>query len=237
MSKRAELVVFYNLDNNRDPAQVNKEVNAILDARPALFAVCEAVGYDLPNRNGYTKVRDRSTKSRANVAAYVETSAFGGDIAWHDLTETWSRTNPGATGQHEPRSFPTFKVGAMQAVVHHQPPKQCDNAQAAQQEGIDALAAVMTPKPDASAHQKKRPRLVVADFNLRKNEPGPGPTMLATDIDGAVAGSKIDAAVYRGECVISDVGYPSKFNGVALKSDHGHALRFTLAADADYWVT
>lgn len=235
MGKRSALVVFYNLDNNRDPAQVAKEIRGILDTGPALLGLCEAVGYDLPNRDGYHKVRDRSTKSRANVAAYVRTSMFGGGVKWHDLTETWSRTNAGASGKHEARSFPTFKLGTMQAIVHHQPPQQCDNAQAAQQEGIDALAKVMKPGQDANDHQRHRPRVVVADFNRRKGESGPGPTPLANQISGRVVGGKIDAAVCRGDYAAGSVSYPSKMGGVAFKSDHGHALRFTLTADADYW--
>lgn len=234
-------MLFYNLDNNRDPQQVVKEVKALLrmdkpvDDRPVLLGMCEATGYDLPDLKGFHKVRDRSTKSRANIAAYVRNDVWAGGLKWVDLSHTWSRTNPGASGQHEPRSYPVFKLGQMQALVHHQAPKQCDNAQAAQQEGIDSLVATMKPAADANQHQTDRARICVADMNKRKGDPAPGPDQLAKQIGGTNSAPKIDTVVWRGQGKVTDVAYPSKVNGVKLKSDHGHALRFKFTADATWW--
>jgi hypothetical protein len=123
----------------------------------------------------------------------------------------------------------------MQGIVHHQPPKQCDNAQAAQQEGIDSLVARMKPGPDANDHNTQRARVCVADFNKRKGDPAPGPDQLAKQIGGKNAANKIDSVVMRGQAKVTDVSYPSKVGGVALKSDHGHALRFKLTADTKWW--
>jgi hypothetical protein len=242
MSARAIKAFAYNLDNHRDPEQVNAEVKALLnvgedkDKRPAFLALCEAVGYDLPTPTGFHLVRDRSTPSRANIAAYVRNDLWGGAVKWFDLKHTWTRTNPGASGQHEPRSYVRFRVGTMPVFVVHQPPKQVDNAKAAQQEGIDLLVREMKPDSDASQDNRDRPRFAVGDFNRRKGEEGPGPDMLAGRISGKNECNKIDTVVRRGQGKVEDVTYPVKVGGVVLKSDHGHALRFVVSVPEKWWV-
>ena len=241
MTARVERVLFYNLDNNRDTAQVNKEIKALLDLdsplkeRPAVVGFCEAF-YSLNSYKGFTKVRNTKNKSRKNIAAYVREDLFGGDVKWHDLKETWSRTNPGATGQHEPRSYVSFLLGQMQFIVLHQPPKQVDNAKAAQKEGIDLLVSLMKPKEDASDKQRSRPRIALGDYNKRKGEPSPGPDDLAERISGANVANKIDTAVRRGDGSIKNESYPEKIGGVTLKSDHGHAFRFDLSVPEKWWA-
>jgi len=220
---------------------VQKEIKAILNLeaplenRPAMLAMCEAF-YTMHDRKGFVKVRNTKNKSRKNIAVYVRKDLFGGGIKWHDLKETWTRTNPGATGQHEPRSYPAFKLGIMQVVAIHQPPKQVDNAKAAQQEGIDLLVSIMKPGPDANDHAKSKPRLSIGDYNKRQGESGPGPDMHAKKISGNPHGKKIDCAVKRGDGSIKDLSYPEGVRGVQFKSDHGHALKFTLTAPEKWWV-
>jgi hypothetical protein len=235
--KETHTVYFYNLDNGRDPAQVNKEIRALcnMDAppekRPGLVGLCEAKGYSLPALDGFHLVRDQSTAPRANVAAYVQEPYWAGFTKWLDLEFTWPRTsNPGT---HEPRSFPVFQMGDIQVIVVHQPPQNCQNSQDGQAEGIDALTDTMKPGPDANDYQTDRPRLALGDFNRRKSEGGPGPSKLAGNIGGNVWGGKIDCLVKRGHGSIADVEYPAKIHGVALKSDHGHCYRTQLTCG--YW--
>lgn len=225
------LVKFYNLQVSRDPAQVDREIQALLDSGPEVLGLCEATGYDLPDRGGYAKIRDRSNKSRANVAAYVN-KALLGKVTWHDLHETWTRTQH--PGTHEPRSWIEARVGGVQLLIGHQPPKGTDNTKAAQQEGIDLLVARMAPwKQDDwsdrseqdKADAKACPRISVADMNRGPNEDGPGPKALRNQIDGWTAGQQIDSATCRGgDCWLKSVDYVSDPQGVKLKSDHGDAL-------------
>jgi hypothetical protein len=233
--------VFYNVDNNRDPQQVNKELKALLNTdeqdhtkRPAVLGLCETTGLDLPDIGGYKKVRDRSTKSRANIAAYVRNDLFNGHVQWVDLTFTWPKTQ--GSGMHEPRSYVFFEVGQMQTLVYHAPPKNAKNSKKGQQQGIDSLTGKMNPKPDANDHQTEKGRWALGDWNRRKSERGPGPTQLGNKIDGKVYGGKIDALVKRGKGKVTNVEYVTAVDGVKLKSDHGHAYRCMVEADDKWWA-
>lgn len=235
-------LVFYNLRVGRAGGQVEKEIRAILDTRPAVLGMCEATGYTLPGVEDYVKVRDTSNKSRANIAAYVKASLGPSNVQWHDLKQTWTRTAEGAHGQHEPRSLVEFRAGPLQVLVHHQPPKGTDNTKPAQVEGIDKLTARMAPwtrtdwddrSDDDKAEAKAQPRVVLWDANRRPDEEGPGPSTLAGRIDGAPIGAKIDGAVIRGKNVAaSAVEYPTRVSGVELYSDHGCMFRFKFEVPA-----
>lgn len=230
---REHRLSFYNLDNHRPPGQVADEIRAMLSMRPAVLGLCEAT-YNLVGVAGYLLLRDTSTPGRANVAAYVKTTLEVDAIQWHDLEQTWTRTNPGATGQHPPRSILEFRAGAMQVLVAHQPPKGTDNVKPSQQEGIDKLTARMAPwtrddwtdRPaDDKRDAKAQARVVIWDANRTPYESGPGPTMLASKIGGDPVGSHIDGAVIRaGRAKM--VRYPSQVDGVQLCSDHGCAFTF-----------
>lgn len=232
---------FYNVDNNRNPDTVERELRAILtNWRPAILGVCETGGLgDLWGVEDYIRIRDTSKPGRDNVAAYVKTNLDVRDIKWHDLKETWTKTNPGATGQHWPRSILEFRAGRLHVLVAHQPPKGTDNVKASQQEGIDKLTSRMGPwtrddwddRDDADkAEAQAQARLVLWDANRNRNESGPGPKMLGEQIDGYTAGGRIDCCTYRGGEVTGcqDIAYPTTAGGVPLKSDHGAAFRCTL---------
>jgi len=234
-------LAFYNLDNNRDPAQVTNELRGILTGwRPAVLGVCEA-SYDLPGVDGWRLPgRDRSRPGRENVAAYVKNNLEVTDVKWHDCHETWTRTNPGASGQHPPRSILEFRAGRLHVWIAHQPPKWTDNTQNAQMEGIDKLEARMAPwtREDWSERTQneqdeayEQARVVLWDANRNRNEQGPGPGMLQQRIAGWTAGGRIDCATWRGgDCKGADsIAYPTTADGVPLKSDHGSAFRFTLS--------
>ena len=220
-------LAFYNIRVSRDPAQVEKELRAILTTwKPGVLGLCEATGYSLPGVEGWVKIRDTTTKSRANVAAYVKTSLDLADIQWHDLKETWSRAQH--PGTHEPRSILEFRAGPLQVLVAHQPPKGTDNTQDAQAEGISKLEARLAPwtrddwdsKPDDDqAKAKEKTRLVLWDANRWPGESGPGPDQLAQKIGGGVVGSKIDGAVKR-KATVANVKYQDEAGGCPLKSDH-----------------
>jgi len=228
-------LTFYNLDNGRSNDQMAREVRALLTGpRPAVLGLCEAVGYNLPGVDGWRVYRDTSSKSRANIAAYVKNSLEVHSVQWHDLTETWTRTQ--YPGTHEPRSILEFRAGPLQVLVAHQPPKGTDNTKAAQQEGIDKLTSRMAPWTRADWEGRSEadkdeavaaPRVVLWDANRKPGESGPGPTSLAGRIDGAPVGSRIDGAVIRAAAALS-YAYPDQVDGCDLCSDHGCAFTFKM---------
>lgn len=227
MSKTYSLA-FYNLRVGRPAGQVEKEIRAILNEwRPAILGLCEALGYDLPGVQDYVKIRDASSKSRENIAAYVKASLDGPDkIQWHDMEETWSRTE--RPGTHEARSWLEFRAGKLQALIGHQPPKGTDNTKAAQSEGIELCKKRMAPwtradwserSEEDKADAKAQARIALADWNRKPGEEGPGPTQLAEKIGGYTIGKKIDGAVARQAELVSS-SYPEWAGSVDLCSDH-----------------
>jgi hypothetical protein len=220
---KALLTKFYNVRVGRDQGQVAKELRALLDSGPHILGLCEATGYDLPDVDGYAKVRDRSTKSRANVAAYVKKGQKG-DHWWHDCRETWGRTQK--PGEHEARSWIEVTVGTCQFLIGHQPPKGTDNVHDSQDEGIDLCADQMQPwKRDGwegdKENAKAKPRIALCDWNRQEHEDGPGPKALRERIDGKSAMDHIDGAVFRGGDVsLAWFDYKNKVAGVTLKTDH-----------------
>jgi hypothetical protein len=222
-------LAFYNVRVGRDPAQVERELRAILTTwKPGVLGLCETTGYSLPGVDGWVKIRDTSKESRANIAAYVKAHLDLTDIQWHDLKETWTKTAQGAHGQHAPRSILEFGAGPLQVLVAHQPPKGTDNTQDAQAEGISKLEARMAPwtrdgwddrDDDDQAAAKSKTRLVLWDANRWPGESGPGPDQLAGKIGGGVVGQKIDGSVKR-KATTSGVCYQDEAGGVALKTDH-----------------
>lgn len=233
-------VWFYNLRVGRSVVQVRQELNAILDTKPAFLGMCEAVGYSLPRIDGYRLIRDRSTPSRANIAAYVKRGGLS-HVHWYDMDEKWPRTEH--PGMHEPRSWLEFRYHGIQVLVGHQPPKFTKNTIPAQKEGIDFLTDRMAPwthkewkrRTEASkARSKARPRVVIMDANRGPREEGPGPKKLAQNIDGKIVGTRIDLGVYR-EARVANVGYPTHAGREPLLTDHKHGFSFDLIVP-DRWV-
>lgn len=234
-------VVFYNLEVSRPVEQVALEIRVLLGDRPAVLGLCEATGYKLPEIAGYRLLRDIATKSRANIAAYVRDDLPLRLVRWHDLEQTWSRTQH--AGIHEPRSFLEFLVGRVQVIVGHQGPRFTDNTPAVQAEGVDLVVRRMAPwltagwsrRSEASrAAAKQRPRVLIWDGNRTARDPdGVGPATVAHRIVGWVIGSSIDNAVVCGDVkTAGPAEYRSEVRSVRLKSDHKRALFFTLTIPA-----
>jgi hypothetical protein len=239
----------YNLDNGRSRRKVRREVEAILSndqlphlpALPAVLIGQEAGRYHFHVR-GYTLLEDRSTKSRANVVAWVRNDLARPDtLRWIDLRTTWPRPKYAWLGRHEPRSYPAFMAGRIAVIGLQQPPPNLGRlTEPAQREGIDRLAPVMGPWLRRRWHNREsldkhvaqlRPRVTIGDFNRRAREDGPGPAELAGRVGGHTVGNRIDCAVVAGDVKVSHVDYPQHVNGVRLGSDHGHAFRMTLTVD------
>lgn len=100
---RRRVVWFYNVRVGRRELVVRRELYAML-RQPRTLAVflVEASGYDLPRAPRFELVRDRSTRSRSNIAAYVRRGHLR-SAEWVDLRKTWRRTEH--AGQHDPRSL------------------------------------------------------------------------------------------------------------------------------------
>lgn len=244
----SEETTFYNLDNYRNPGVVKAELEAIaLHWEPGVLALCEVIGNELPGLPGYRLVRDQSTRSRQNIAAYIRDDLPLNGHHWVDLHGTWPRTE--GPGVHEARSYLVLHLGRMQHPIAHQPPKNARNAWTLQQEGINALARVMAPwkrrewrtgRPRlARVIARLRPRLLVWDANRRAGENGPGPDQLATRTAGWVhGGQRIDSAVSRGGIRVKPVtksGRVGGRRGVNLASDHRGAIRVRWAVRS-YWL-
>lgn len=243
---------FYNLQVGRKLARVEVEIRAVLATGPAVLMLCEAVGYALPDVAGYRVVRDRSTRSRANIAAYVRDDIPVTRELWHDLRETWSRTQH--PGTHEPRSWLELVLGRLQLLVGHQPPKGTDNTSAAQQEGEELVVRRMAPwqRPGWRARNARsravaaeRPRAAFMDGNNR-GASGAGPVSMARRISGRVLGRpSIDVAVVRGvdEASAKHVRRVPVAGGrlrvrrwVTFRSDHRKALRVEFSVEPR-WLT
>ncbi len=227
-----EQIIFYNLDNSRDDAQVARELRAFATARPAIIGICEAIGNTLPELHGYRLVRDRSTRSRQNIAAYVRKDLPVTHIEWIDLKKTWPRTN-GKGGTHEARSYLKMRIGYMSVIVAHQPQRPLGSDElrrrlvAARTEGIERLSSEMTPAK-TSPIALARPRLLMSDFNGRIGEQQ-GPHIVAKKIKGVVTGGeRIDNVISRGAVKVHRYKTFSRIDGVELKSDHKHAVSFEI---------
>lgn len=227
--------VFYNLDNHRPDAQVAAELRAIASTKPTEIALVETIGNHLPPLPGYTLFADDSRPGRANVAAYVRTDAHPARPRWHDRRTTWSRTE--GPGTHPARSDLEYRLGRVQRLIAHQPPKGTDNTLAAQAEGIDVLAAAMRPADLtglAKVVERLRPRLLTWDANRRAGETGPGPDQLAKRVGGKVIlGHLIDQALGR-RVRVHSARRVTTVAGTRLLSDHGHAIRIRWSVPAPW---
>ncbi len=122
-------LVVLNADNYRKPAwQVGVELRAIAAfLRPDFIDVIEALGNDLPEIRGYVLIRDLSTLSRANIAAYVRDDLPLSHVRWHDMEHGWPRIEGPARDArgnlriHEPRSFLTYRIARLRRGVAHDP--------------------------------------------------------------------------------------------------------------------
>lgn len=220
---------LYNLRVGRAQSRIRLEIRALLSWNPLVLGLPEAIGYDLENLPGYSLVRDRSNPSRANIAVYVREGHLE-SVKWHDMKERWLRTEH--PGWHDARSWVELRVDADQVIVGHQPPKGTNNTFDAQMEGINFLTDRMAPwtrtdwpdrNSESKVRAKERQRIVLADFNRRAGEPGPGPTLLANRIRGGVTGARIDATVDR-QIDVTSHKYVSRVGNVILRSDHKAAL-------------
>jgi len=231
-----EDVWFYNLRVGRAHAQVEREVHAILSTGAAVLGLSEAIGYRLPDVDGYRLVRDTSTPGRANLAAYVRDDLPVTGIKWIPCRQTWKR--PKGPGRHWPREILGFFAAGVQVTVGHAPPRWVDNELVAQREHLRKIISRMAPwrRPSWSEKTRRqrgtarqRPRVAILDANRTALDSGPGPAALARAIKGLVVpGNRIDVAVVRGRVEILAWSRPSSVAGVVLRSDHPHALRVEL---------
>lgn len=234
---------FYNARVGRRQSQLDKELRAILSKGPAVLALCEVIGYRLPSVQGYQMIRDTSEPGRANLAAYVRVDLDVTRIRWIDCHETWSK--PKGPGRHWPRRILTFFAGEMQLTVVHQPPRWVDNEYPAQKEGLAKLTHLMAPWTRGTWAKKtreqretarQRPRAAIGDYNRTGEDSGPGPAVLAEQVDGRVVpGGRIDCAVLSGQIEVLEVTRPDRVAGVEFKSDHPHALRLVLEVPRE-WI-
>lgn len=229
-------LVFYNAGppSKTPPGSANRDLGGLLrEYRPRVAIACEAVGDQFHPRPGYdAMVRDRSRAGRANLVAYVRDDCHLRRTWWVDHRTTWSRTNPGAKGQHPARSTMVLGVGDAQVLGGHNVPMGTDNTHAGQLEIVQALHLVMAPwkRPrirDAApglslSAMRGRPRVLLWDDNAPdapEGERGLGSEYLAPKVAGQAWGHHIDNTVAR-NAGVTGVEYVTHAGGVALATDH-----------------
>jgi hypothetical protein len=132
-----------NVDNYRRTGVVD-ELESIAALNPDVIALVEALGNPQPDLDGYVHIADDSNDSRRNIAAYVRADLNPTHVRWHDCRIGWRRTK--YAGQHEPRSFVSFRVGGRtRVIVAHQPPPGASRR--AKVEHLARLAAVVNRTP------------------------------------------------------------------------------------------
>ena len=215
-----EIVVFWNVDNNRSAAAYEAGIKrltrkrGIRRRRPAILGLCETTNADLPALKNYRRIRDRKPDGRGNLTMYVRRNLPVTDIEWVDLDFTWPNTQ--RPGTHWPRSILAVTIGSLRTAIWHAPPNNAKNAPAGQREGIREL-------------RRLRPHLVLGDWNRRKGD-SHGPSTLAQRLpNGRVRGHRIDAAVIAFNTGGCNVKYPK------MSGDHGHAFEMTFRAPARLW--
>lgn len=221
MTRRS--VVFYNLDNARDPKRVAQEWDELLSITPAVAGFCEGFGYAFDRRPEYRVLHGsrltelERTPGNLNVGAYVHHSLDVVSWGYMAHQETWERPDrPGV--RHWPREtlhavLEDVDGRRLQLVVGHRPPntRLKDTGPAQEEWDKDLGRLLRRGRPD-------RRRLCLADFQEV-------PVQLAVDVGGQLLGHRID----NGIVVNVDVGrvvYVTKVDaqGPVLRSDHKRAL-------------
>lgn len=215
--------IVYNLDNNRNDDQVTSEINALLTTfEPDFMGLVEAIGNVTPRVRGYRRIRDRSNRSRANLAVYISRkyreSLY---LKWVRLKMTWPRTK--RAGTHESRSLLTVPIDRLPFTLFHAPHWAVKDGEAAQAEHADALVAALTPR-NSGPLAVYRPRIAAGDMNRRAESVGIGVDEIAARVGGEWHGGRIDAGVTRGQIEVLSTQYITEAGDVALQSDHGRAM-------------
>lgn len=247
--------VFYNagprsrtrrLDASRDWAALLREF------RPRVGVGCEVVGDPLDPVPGWGMARDRRRASRDNMVGWVRDDCQWRRTWWIDHRTTWGRTNPGAVGQHPPRSTLVLGVGQVQVLGGHNVPLGTDATAAGQLEIVNALNLVMAPwkfprvrdrAPEADLDRMRaRPRILLWDDNAPTDDDAPdgergmGSDYLASRIGGTRHGARIDNCVVR-HVPVEGVEYVTHAGGRKLATDHPFgALVVHVTKGALTWV-
>lgn len=225
-------LVFYNAGppSATAPGSASRDLAGLLrEYRPRVLGACEVIGDRLQPFPGYSMVRDTSRASRGNLVAYVRDDCDHRRTWWVDHSTTWSRTNPGAKGQHPPRSSLVLSVGQAQVLVGHNVPLGTDNTHRGQLEIVQALQLVMAPwkrprvrdaAPEvAVSGMMDRPRVLLWDDNAPLGSDGLGSAYLAPKVRGDVWGIHLDRAVARGVGA-KRYEYTTHAGGTRLATDH-----------------
>ena len=155
-----------------------------------------------------------SSRSRRNLGLYYDLDLPEPTHYWIDLEGTWARTAKNAKGAHEPRSILVAQFGDLRVIVAHMPPQAA--SEAVRVETWHMVQTLLASGSDT---------LLMWDGNDRRELQRGGPlttTNLARTVGGIQHGSKVDAAVTRGD--ITRVG---SARYIPAPGDHGHVLDVT----------
>jgi hypothetical protein len=240
VTHRDLIAYVVNADNYRRE-QVVPEMRALAASDDAaIIGVVEAIGNDLPPLPGMAHDVG-SGPSRGNIAAYVSRKVLGRKklrLRWHDMERTWPRTQ--GPGTHPSRSHASTKVGRVQVVIAHIPPRAA-GTEPARQESIDALVRILAPWT-----RHRWPLLERAHRRWRRNRP----RILLIDANGAadelcrradltpLGGKQTDTLLVGGHVWAVDARYLDSFRTpagvVPFQGDHREVLRAVISVPDRY---
>lgn len=223
-----EEVVVVNVDNNRDPKQIARELGGLAAMRVLVIFAVETIGSGvMPELVGYVKYDDRTNDGRKNICMWVRSDVPSYLVRWIDHGETFPRKD--RRDSHPARATAAVMVGEILCAVGHAPPNW-PGAAKARTEWLNVMSGLIAPWLRAGwkdrrlrtrVRVKARRGLVGVDHN------GLGPRLAATT-GYRRHGSGPDSLFSR-NVRVRFVRQINTFSGVPFLGDHDDALLVGIA--------
>ena len=218
-----EEVVVINVDNNRDPKQIARELGGLAAMRVLIIFAVETIGSGvMPELVGYVKYDDRTNDGRKNIAMWVRSDVPSYLIRWIDHAEKFPRKD--RRDNHPARATVAVMAGDIFCATSHAPPDWA-GAKNARQEWLNIVRGLIAPwlrtgwknrRPVTRIRIKARRALFGADHN------GLG-AQLAAATGFRRHGAGPDSLFSR-NIRVRFVKKIRTFNGVPFLGDHHDAL-------------
>lgn len=218
-----EEVVVINVDNNRDPKQIARELGGLAAMRVLVIFAVETIGSGvMPELVGYVKYDDRTNDGRKNICMWVRSDVPSYLIRWIDHSEKFPRKD--RRENHPARASVAVMVGEILCATSHAPP-DWRGAAKARTEWLNVVGGLIAPWLRSGWNDRRltnrirvkgRRGLLGADHN------GLGPRL------AAVAGYRRHGSgpdsLFSRRVRVRFVRQIDTFNGVPFLGDHHDAL-------------